>query len=56
MKRDEELEELIDQAHIAFEETHEFPWMATDQDREDWVEGWLMAKPRYIELMEGGEA
>ena len=42
-------DEVVDEAGIAFAEAHEFPSMATERDREDWIEDWIEANaPRLM--------
>jgi len=34
-------DEVMDEADIAFAEAHEFPSLAAERDREDWIESWI---------------
>ena len=42
-------DEVCEEAEIAFAEAHEFPSMATERDREDWIEMWIQENgPRLM--------
>ena len=34
-------DEVLEEAMIAFAESHEFPNHATERDKEDWIEAWI---------------